>query len=81
MIIRRRINGGDWEELEVEIGVLEDDDWDELEDGDEGGVEPLMCAYCNSPAHPGRRTCGRASCVEASLRLADTRVFKWLSAR
>jgi hypothetical protein len=63
MIIRRKVNDGEWEEIEVEFGVLEDDDWDALEDDDDGGVEPLMCAYCPSLEHEGRRTCGRAVCV------------------
>lgn len=43
------------------------DDWDLLEGDDEGGVEPLMCAYCDSPAHSGRPTCGRARCVEREI--------------
>jgi len=54
MIIRRRVNGGEWEELEVEIGVLEDDEFDD---------EEVECLYCSSPAHPGQYTCGRAACV------------------
>ena len=55
MIIRRSINGGPWEEIEVEFGVMEDDeDWED---------DKRECLYCSSPAHPGRYTCGRASCV------------------
>jgi hypothetical protein len=67
MIIRRRINGGEWEEIEVEIGVIEGGDWDMLEDDDDGGIEPLMCMYCSSPAATGHYTCGRASCVEREI--------------
>ena len=63
MIIRRQVNGGEWEELDVEFGVIEGDDWDLLDDDDEGGIEPLICLYCPSPAHPGQNTCGRAACV------------------
>jgi hypothetical protein len=54
MIIRRRVNDGPWEEIEVEFGVLEDEDFED---------EEVKCLYCSSPAHPGRYTCGRASCV------------------
>lgn len=43
------------------------DDWDLLGDDDEGGVEPLMCMYCSSPAATGHYTCGRASCVEREI--------------
>jgi hypothetical protein len=27
----------------------------------------IECLYCNSPAHPGRLTCGRAACVEREI--------------
>jgi len=56
MLIRRRVNGGEWEEIEVEFGVLEADD-----------DEPLECMYCDSPAMAGHYTCGRASCVESEI--------------
>jgi hypothetical protein len=55
MKIRRRINGGEWEELDVEFGVLEDDDFE--------GEEVDYCLYCSLLAHPGQNTCGRAACV------------------
>jgi len=55
MIIRRRVNGGEWEAIEVEFGVLEDEEFDDEEFD--------YCLYCPSPAHPGQNTCGRAACV------------------
>lgn len=54
MIIRRRVNGGEWEELDVEFGVLEDGGEDEEVD---------YCLYCPLPSYPGQNTCGRAACV------------------
>lgn len=61
MIIKRKVNDGPWEEIEVEFefGVMEDDEeWDEDEE---------ECLYCSSPASPGRYTCGRADCVGADI--------------
>jgi hypothetical protein len=61
MIIRRKVNDGPWEEIEVEFGVMEDDeDCEDVEN---------ECLYCSSPAHPGRYTCGRAACVGKDIAL------------
>jgi len=54
MIIKRKVNDGPWEEIEVEFGVLEDEDFED---------EEVECLYCSSPAHLGQYTCGRAACV------------------
>jgi len=59
MIIRRKVNDGPWEEIEVEFGVIEDDE--DCEDNER------ECLYCSSLATVGYYTCGRASCVEADI--------------
>ena len=55
------------EEWHAEIDCAKCDDWDLLEDDDEGGAEPLMCMYCSNPASEGHYTCGRASCVGCEI--------------